>query len=576
MPSRFAPRGWIWHAAAFMIGISMTPKLEVQALPFHELPRQSELFLRYIERSPRIAPFYARPPEIESLKQAVQHDIRDFEFPRSSVARILRRQNVAWGNDKAALNRIDELAQPGSVAVLTGQQVGLFTGPLYTIYKAMTALRLAEELRSLGIMAVPVFWMDAEDHDLAEVARLAALDRAGALHTIDCREVLFGRGVEFSPAVGSIRLPAGIQQVISEFLSLLAPSPWEDEVRALLESTYIPHTSLSDAFAALMARLFLSKGLVLFDPRDPEAKSITARVFRRAVAENDSIHAALAERSRALEEAGFSPQVAVPENATVLFLEEHGGRRALTRRGGGFALKNSDSAYQPGELLSLAESTPERFSPNVLLRPIVQDHLFPTVAYVGGPAEVSYFAQIETLYRHFGRPMPVVWPRSSMTVLGDEVRSLMSERSLSFLDLAGERSRLLYRLAQTGAQRDSVTDVAGLREEIGRALDAVRPGVTKVDPTLVPALDTVRRKVLRNVTRIENNIVRLERKASRRDEQVDFLLSHCLPNGKLQERELTVHQLIARAGLSILEVLYPALRIEESSHLVIWVSEQGS
>jgi hypothetical protein len=118
--------------------------------------------------------------------------------------------------------------------------------------------------------------------------------------------------------------------------------------------------------------------------------------------------------------------------------------------------------------------------------------------------------------------------------------------------------------------------MAGLREEIGQTLDAVRPGVTKVDPTLVPALDTVRRKVLRNVTRIENNIDRLERKASRRDEQVDFLLSHCLPNGKLQERELTVHQLIARAGLSILEVLYPVLRIEESSHLVIWVSEQGS
>jgi len=554
----------------------MTLRLELQALSFQKLPRQNGLFLRYLERSQRTAPFYAHPPEIKSLKQTVEHDIRDHDFPRSRMAGILRRQNAVWGNDKAAFDRIDELEQPHSAAILTGQQVGLFTGPLYTIYKAMTALKLADELGRLGIMAVPIFWMDAEDHDLAEVTRLAALDRGGALHTVDCREILFGSGAESSRAVGSIRLPEGVRQVISEFVSWLAPSPWEGQIRGLLESTYSHGASLTQAFAALMAGLFRSKGLILFDPRDPEAKGVMAQVFGRAVLENDSIHAALAERSRALEEAGFSPQVAVPENATVLFLEEHGERRALTRRGRGFALKNSASTYEPEELMSLVESAPERFSPNVLLRPIVQDHLFPTVAYVGGPAEVSYFAQIETLYRFFGRPMPVIWPRSSMTVLGDEVRSLMKERGLSFLDLTEARYSLLHRLAQTGTHHDSMADVAGLRQEVSQTLDEIRPGVTEIDPTLGPALDTVRRKVLRNVTRIQNNVVRLERKAALGGEQVDFLLNNCLPNGKLQERELTVHQLIARAGPSILDKLYLELRIEESSHFLIWVYEQGS
>ncbi len=553
----------------------MTIRLEIQAFPFQKLPRQSELFLRYIERSPRVTPFYPRQPDLESLKKAVQDDVRTFDFPRSSMAEILRRQNASWGNDNLAMERIDELEQPGSVAILTGQQVGLFTGPLYTIYKAMTALRLAEELRRLGVVAVPVFWMDAEDHDLAEVTRLTVLDRAGAPHTVDCREALFGAGAESSQAAGSVRLPEEISPLISRFLSWLAPSPWEDRIGGMLGSTYSPGTSLADAFAGLMTRLFHSKGLVLFDPRDHRAKGVMARVFRRAIIGNDSIHSALVERSRELEEAGFSPQVAVQENATVLFIEENGGRRALTRSRAGFTSKNTGSAYEPKELLSLVESAPERFSPNVLLRPIVQDHLFPTVAYVGGPAEVSYFAQVETLYRTFSRPMPVIWPRSSLTVLPDEIRALMEGRGLSFPDLTGDRSRLMHRLAQTGTHRDSMADVAFLREEVAQTLDAIKPGVTEIDTTLGPAVDTVRRKVLRNVTRIENSVVRLEKRANLSRDQVELLLNSCLPNGKLQERELTVHQLIARAGPSLLEELYHVLRIEGFAHLVVWVREEN-
>jgi len=554
----------------------MTIRLETQAIPFQKLPRQSELFLRYLERSRRIFPLYPRLPGMESLKKAVQDDIRTFDFPRSRMAEILRRQNASWGNDKAAMDRVDELEQPGSVAIVTGQQVGLFTGPLYTIYKAMTALRLAEELRRLGVSAIPIFWMDAEDHDLAEVTRLSALDRAGALHTVDCREELFGTGAESSQAVGSIRLPEKIHQLITRFLSWLPPSPWEEQLRGLLESTYSSGTSLSDAFAALMTRLFHSKGLVLFDPRDPRAKSVMGPVFRRAILDSDSIHSALVERSRELEGGGFVPQVVVPDNATVLFMKENGARRALIRDRGGFALKNTRSAYGPSELLSLADSAPERFSPNVLLRPIVQDHLFPTVAYVGGPAEVSYFAQVEPLYRLFGRPMPVIWPRSSLTVLPDGIRSLMQSRGLSFLDLTDERSHVMQRLAQTGTHGDAMADVTFLREEVARTLDAVSPGVREIDPTLGPAVDTVRRKVLRNVTRIENSVVRLEKRAALGHEQVDLLLNSCLPNGKLQERELTVHQLIAQAGPSLLEELYHVLHIEGFAHQVIWVSEEAS
>lgn len=553
----------------------MTLKLETQALPFRKLPRQNEQFLRYLERAPQIVRFYSRAPELGSLKVAAEQDMRSFNFPRSRIAAILQRQNAAWGNSEAAFDRIRDLERPGSVAILTGQQVGLFTGPLYTVYKAMTALRLAEELRRFGIPAAAVFWMDAEDHDLAEVTRIAALDRGGGLHRMDCRALLFGPGAESARAVGSIELPEAIRQVVSEFVSWLAPAPWEHQVRELLQSTYVPGSTLAGAFASLMVRLFRGKGLVLFDPRDPEAKRLMTPVFRRAILEADRVHSALTERNRALEEAGFHPQVSVQEDSTVLFFEEQSRRRSVIRQGRGFALKGTGSAYQPEELAAMAESTPERFSPNVLLRPIVQDHLFPTAAYVGGPAEVSYLLQIETLYRLFDRPMPVIWPRASMTVLGEEVRAMLLEYGLSFQDCTEERSRLLEGMAKAGSPPDSAAAAAGLREEINCALDEVGPTLTSIDPTLGAALDNARRKILRNVARIESRASRLGGQAALREEHADFLLNNCWPGGHLQERELTVHQLIAGNGPEILEGIYDAIRVGEASHLVIWTGEQA-
>jgi bacillithiol biosynthesis cysteine-adding enzyme BshC len=567
---------WIWHSAAIMIGGPMTPRLEFQDFPFRNLPRQNESFLQYIDRAPRVTPFYAGPPDIAALRRAALGDAPDIDSPRSVMAGILRRQNAAWGNDKAALDRVDELEKPGSAAILTGQQVGLFAGPLYTIYKAMTALKLSEELRRFGINAIPVFWMDADDHDLEEVTRLTALDQKGRLHTIDCRHALFGPGPETSRPVGSILLREGIREVIGKFMSWLAPTPWEDHISSLLESSCRPGLSLTQAFAVLMTRLFGPRGLVLFDPRDPEAKSLMAPVFKRAILENARIHEALGERSRSLQDAGLPPQVAVRENATVLFLEDRGERRSLVRQGRGFALKNSDSVFGVDRLLAMAEGAPELFSANVLLRPIVQDHLFPTVAYVGGPAEVSYFAQIETLYQLFGRPMPVIWPRSSLTFLSGQVRTLMKDNALGFADCVNERARLLSTLARAGPVHDSMAEVARLRHETVRALDAIRPGLADIDPTQGIALDTARRKILHNVTRIENRLALQGGKTSNLDGLADFLLNNCLPNGKLQERELTVHQLIAMAGPRVLEEIYQGLRIDNFSHLLIWIGKQDA
>jgi bacillithiol biosynthesis cysteine-adding enzyme BshC len=453
---------------------------------------------------------------------------------------------------------------------VTGQQVGLFGGPLYTVYKAMTALRLAQELAREGLRAVPVFWMDTDDHDLAEITRVNVLDDEGRPRTLDCRHSLFGGPAESSGSVGGIELPAAIVPLVEEFVGYFDRAPGCESVRDCLRSTYRPGSTFSASFASLMTRLFRGTGLVLFDPRDPAAKRLVAPIMERAVERAGPLTGALIERGQALERAGFRPQVSVHEDSTLLFLDCAGARRSVVARDGGFLPKGLGDLFTAERLRELAREQPERFSPNVLLRPITQDHLFPTVAYVGGPAEIGYFAQVEVLYRDWGRPMPVVWPRSSVSVLDQETRSVMRRHGIAFQDCLGERALLADKIARTGPTQGALELVGDLRRRTERTLDEVGPSLQRLDPTLVQALGTVRRKAARNLSRMEGRIRRAETSSGMSAErEADWLLNRCRPLANLQERELTVWQLVGRFGPSVLDAICASLKLDQFTHLVL-------
>jgi bacillithiol synthase len=545
----------------------------IQDIPFRAIPRQSKLFLSYLDLAPAALRFYHYPPTIESMVDSARNPLAGRPFPRKEIASILRRQNDNYGGDAETLRRISELEKPDSVAILTGQQVGLFTGPVYTIYKALTAIHISEALRRRGIHAVSIFWMDTEDHDLPEITSRTVWEAPCSVRTIDYRTALFKETEMPARSVGSLHFPETMQKVALDYLSRLPDSIRKQEVGALLKSTYAPGATFALSFARCMMQLLRGSGLIFFDPQDAEAKQLTSAVFQKALIGADAIHSALVQRNQDLAGAGFHPQVNVAENSTVLFFYANGERRALERHHPGFVLKNADRALSLEELLDCARQTPELFSPNVLLRPLIQDHLFPTVAYVGGSSELAYFAQIDVLYTLFNRPMPVIWPRNSFTVLAPEIATEMDRLGLEVQDCFQGMQRVGEKAIHNSRFSETAAHIAELHDRLDRALTEIRPEMEAIELALGQALETARRKILHNIQRLKAQIIRYGGKQN--CSSLDLVLSHCYPNGNLQERELGIPHFLVRHGNSFLDTIAHETEIGNFAHRVIRLEDEA-
>jgi bacillithiol biosynthesis cysteine-adding enzyme BshC len=539
----------------------------IQDIPFSKIPRQSKLFLSYLDFSPTVLGFYQYAPTIKNLLEAASA-LKKFQFPRAELASILRRQNRSFGCRVKTLRRIDELEDPDTVAIVTGQQVGLFTGPLYTVYKALTAVQIAEELRKLKIPAVPVFWMETEDHDLAEVTKRDILNADSSLQTVDFRNALFQ--TEPTGSVGSIRFSESVAGVVQDYLKGLPDGTGKAEVKLDLESTYKPGTTFAQSFAELFLRILPECGLILFDPHDSEAKRLVSTVFHTALRQAETLRTELIRRNHELENSGYHAQVAVPANSTVLFFIENGERRALERRGTVWSLRSTDLSFDLDTLLQSAAQTPEKFSPNVLLRPLIQDHLFPTAAYVGGSAELAYFAQIEVLYRLFKRPMPVIWPRSSLTLVEHGIGTAMDRLGIELQDCFGGKNSLIEKVARNSGPSPASAILDEMREKLDRNLTEIKPDFQAVETSLAQALETARRKILHNVQRLKLRAARIEGdRNSSTSAAVESVLNNCYPNQVLQERKLGIHHFLARHGFPLLDEVRSAIDMGCFAHRAV-------
>jgi bacillithiol biosynthesis cysteine-adding enzyme BshC len=524
----------------------------------------------YVDFAPPALRFYPCAPTMENLERFARHGLADVRFPRKEIAEILRRQNEQFGSNSRILVEIEELAKPDSVAVLTGQQVGIFGGPIYSIYKAMTAIHIAEELKKRGIRAVPIFWMETEDHDFSEATRRSVLDSQTSNTIIDYGKFLFDESEILMRSVGSIPLPENIRQATQDYFRHLPESGWKSAVQAQVEAAYKPGNTFALSFARLMRQVFQESGLVLFDPCDPEAKQLASSVFQKALSDADIIQTALRERKQELFAAGFHTQVSVQENATVLFLTSEGQRRVLEQHVSGFRLKNSDRVFSKEELQKYAQLEPEKFSPNVLLRPIFQDYLFPTVAYVGGSSEVAYFAQIETLYSLFGRPMPVIWPRNSFTLLDPEIGRAMDQLGLDLQSCFPGRESLCEKSVRASGFSKALGTIETLQEHLNQGLTEIRPHIQSIESGLVHTLENAQKKILHNVQRLKSRVVQLETKQNASIiSTADWILNQCYPNSHLQERETGVLPFLARYGPSLMDTLHIMTEIENFAHRVI-------
>lgn len=539
------------------------------SVPYTRVPKSSKLFVDYLYQFGRLSAFYPAAPFDPASYRSAAEQVQIPPARRREVSEILERQNRRWGSDALTLENIHRLSEPGTFAVVTGQQAGLLSGPAFTLYKALTTVRLARSLSEQGLPAVPVFWLATEDHDLEEVAQTTVLNEE--YEPVALRES--GERPAPRSSVGGIRLTAAITEALNTLEGLLPPGESRGKLLDDLRECYQPGRSWGEAFGRFMARLFRPWGVVLLDPLEEAVHRLAAPVYQQALRQAAELRQKLLARSRALVRAGYHAQVHVPEDSTLIFVARQGNRTALHQRGPEFYFDDSEKAAAKDWEVGL-QNRPLDYSPNVLLRPMVQDTLLPTVAYVAGPSELAYFAQAQVLYESFHRPMPVIFPRAGFTLVDRRVQRWLEKYKLCVEDVWQGQEHLSRKIAAEGF---SAGGAAGWSErfdqseqDLTRLLERLRHDVEVLDPTLRDSLTHAEEKMRYQMERLRGKISRAAFERSEllgRHEQA--LLRFLAPHKELQEREVSGAYFLGRAGYGLLDRLLAQIQTASSDHQVL-------
>lgn len=545
--------------------------LRVETLPFHQIPQQSKLFLDYLRDPLALRHFYPEAVRAHvDLPARKDRVLSSYVTDRQQLCAALERMNRGWGASEATLNNIRWLAESDCVAVVSGQQAGLFTGPLYTIYKALSAVKLAECLTQRGVKAVPVFWIATEDHDFAEVAWAEFINRDCALAKVAVPAELHKEG---SP-VGLVKLDQSIETVIENLLKSLPNSEFTEDVEALLREAYAPGTAYGDAFARLVTALTAKHGLIVLDPLDAELKKLAAPLYSTAARIAPEIAAAITHRSRELEDAGYHAQVTPSEDSFPLFLhDETAARHALSRTPGGkYRTKTDGQEYSAEELAEWALREPARFSPNVTLRSVVQDYLLPTITYYGGAAEIAYFAQTSEVYRLLDRPLTPILHRASITMVEKQTWRALERYDLTLKDFFAGYDQVVANVVENYLGKETSEAFDHTAETFDRELDALQQRLKQVDPTLADALDKGRAKIKYQLDGLRT---RFQRAQIGRDEalrrQLERAFDLLYPAKTLQERHVNIASLLARHGRYVVDWMFDAIDLGANEHEIVYL-----
>jgi bacillithiol biosynthesis cysteine-adding enzyme BshC len=515
-----------------------------------ELPHTSALFADVLYHPDRTAHFYQHPyRELTSFQEAAAQ-IQLPDDRRAALVAALREQNPGSPS-------LEKLAQPGTVAVVTGQQVGLFSGPSYTMYKVLHAVRLAEWLSANGIPAVPIFWLATEDHDFAEVNHVWVFDAEHRPVKLEMR-----RSPSAQP-VGGIALAA---PPVIELRSALHGMPYGEEVADLVEETYRPGSTMGKAFGELLRKLLARFDVLQVDPIQPAFRKLAAPLLRAAVEAAPELTDAVLERNRELAAAGYHAQVHVEPQTSFVFLLENGKRLTLRRHGNEYVLNGRRFTTQ--ELADRAES----LSPNAILRPVTQDSMLPTVAYIGGPAETAYLAQSAAIYDRLLGRMPVAVPRTGFTILDQRTEKLMDRYGLRMQDLFHGEEPLRDRIASRLVPQSVAKAMADTTQTLDASFAQLRAELEGFDPTLAKAADHSLRKMRYQLEKIGrktgHEALRRNDRAARDASSIYGLI---YPEKHLQERLYSFLPLLATHGLDLTDAVYEAIQLDCPDHRVMVV-----
>jgi bacillithiol biosynthesis cysteine-adding enzyme BshC len=542
------------------------------SISFNKLPGFNSIFLDYINNFPALERFYKYDFKDEmSFLQCLEEKrnwLSSKSFTRDDIADILTVQNKFFNSSPAVFSNIELLRKDNTFVIVTGQQTGIAGGPLYTIFKALSTIKLAEKLSNLytDYNFISVFWLEADDHDFLEVNNTTLINKSNLPAEIK----YFPNGLEeekYLKPVSTIVFDEYIENVINEIRDTLQQTDFTETILDLVSRSYKPGIDMKTAFARFMNYLFTDMGLIFFDPSDKEMKTLMAPVFEKELSTYPAVCEIVIDTSTRLENV-HTPQVK-PRPINLFYT--HNGNRYLIepREDGTLGLKNSRQKFEKNELLSLARSQPESFSGNVITRPILQDFVLPTISYVGGPSEIAYFAQLKGVYEFFEIEMPVIYPRASITLLEKRVTAFLDKYELDLTELLNFKQLSEKLLSIT--QDINVDELfSNYKDELASLNYTFEKELEKIDKTLVNTFKNRSEKHIESLDALKQKFTdSLLKQNEAALSKLKSIESFIAPDGVLQERVLNILYFINKYSIELIKNLKDDINIDNFSHQLI-------
>lgn len=534
---------------------------------FTNIPGHQKLFLDYLYDFKKVKRFYGK--DFRDSKFYFEHfsKLASKENDRIiEITGILKEQYKNLNPNDKTLNNIESLKNNNTLQVVTGQQLGIFGGPLYTFYKIITAIKLSESLKEkfTNYNFIPVFWLEGDDHDFDEVRSINLMNENNEIITLNYNDGIteeINRG-----SVGNLKFNNNFNAVFKEIDETLRQSEFKTKLLELLSNCYREAATFKEAFRKLIFHFFDEYGLVIFDPMDKRIKEMLKPLFKKEVVEFREHSNEVIKVSAELEDTYHAQVKARPVN---LFMSEEDGRYLIEPTETEFRLRGKRRKFTQEAILELIESSPEKFSPNVLLRPICQDYLFRTACYIGGPSEISYFAQVIPLYKIFGIEQPIIYPRSSFSIVEKNILKVMDKYGLNYTDFYNDKDSVVEKvigsLSEVNAEQAFETSI----NEITLTLDNLKEKLFAIDNTLVDLTNKTRERVLHNINSLKEKAQEAQKKKHEITiRQLNKVSNLLFPNNNLQERELNFIYFADKYGINIVQWMFNEIEIDKFEHQI--------
>lgn len=530
-------------------------------IPFQSFPGISKLARDYFINYERVAAFFHYDYRSRESFMRRSDELKTFSYNNEILQRALIRQNQSYGADESVFTSIERLCSGQAAAIVTGQQAGLFGGPLYTIYKALTAIKLAER-QNPAVPSVPVFWIASDDHDYEEINHIHFINRDHQLHKL----ALASSGEPERTPIYDRIISDDIAQILYELEHDTFPTEFRAAVLQALQSHYQSGASLAQAFAGWIMHLFQGLGMVIIDGSDPELKELGKPLFQQEITANSPSTQAAQAAGEQLVNAGYHQQIPQQSGFLNLFYVD-GERYAIRHAGDEYQLSGTNRAFSRDDMLN---QPGERFSPNALLRPVYQDVLLPTLAYIAGPGEIAYYAQMKTIYPAFGLHMPIIYPRKSLTLVEKSIDKILSKYDISIPDIWAGSESIIRKLLAEEIPSAIAEPIEHLNNAIDREFKLLHDNVADFDASLISNIEQSRSKMQQQLDFIEKKLMQaLKKRNETVVQQIQKSALQLYPGQHLQERMLNIVPYLIKYGPDFVRRLKASMDITSFDHQIV-------